>query len=51
MINSREGEDGPCDLNLTGVVINGPFKGSSNRIAMYRVEELLTGQYNYDFHE
>ena len=63
VINSREGEEGPYAIRtLLGWVINGPLQGSSNcgkdhpsvyanRIAIDRIEELLTSQYNYDFNE
>ncbi|XP_062415351.1 uncharacterized protein LOC134107519 [Pungitius pungitius] len=63
VINSRDGEDGPYAIKtLLGWVINGPLRGSSdcgsehpsvyaNRIAIDRIEELLTSQYNYDFNE
>ena len=63
MINSREGEDGPYAIRtILGWVINGPLRGSSdcgsdhpsvhaNRIAIDRIEELLTSQYNYNFNE
>lgn len=62
VINSREGEGPYAIRTLLGWVINGPLQGSSdcgsdhslvhaNRIALDRIEELLTSQYNYDFNE
>lgn len=63
VINSREGEEGPYAIRtLLGWVINGPLRGNgnckndypsvyANRIAIDRIEELLTSQYNYDFNE
>ena len=59
VINSREGEDGSYEIRtLLGWVINGLLRDSSdcgsdhpsvyaNRIAIDRIEELLTSQYNY----
>lgn len=63
VINSREGENGNYAIRtLLGWVINGPLKGNSgcetdhppvyaNRVAIDRIEELFTSQYNYDFNE
>ncbi|XP_052407932.1 uncharacterized protein LOC127953079 [Carassius gibelio] len=62
VINSCEGEGPYAIRTLLGWVINGPLRGCSdcvsdhpsvcaNRIAVDRIEELLTNQYIYDFNE